>query len=95
MPWTDLPPMDQRLELVTLAWSGEFTVTELAFRLGVSKKTAHKWIAHYESGESPGSVSESPGSVSIPLRGQSSSGSVIFGSHLRHLRGQSAFRDFW
>lgn len=38
MPWTDLTPMDQRLELVTLARSGEFTVTELASRFGVTKK---------------------------------------------------------
>ena len=50
MPWTDLTPMDQRLELVTLARSGEFTVTELASRFGVSKKTAHKWISRFEAG---------------------------------------------
>ncbi len=42
--------MDQRLELVTLARSGEFTVTELASRFGVSKKTAHKWISRFDAG---------------------------------------------
>ena len=50
MAWTDLSPMEQRLELVTLTRSGEFTVTELSSRFGVSKKTAHKWIARYNAG---------------------------------------------
>lgn len=42
--------MEQRLELVTLALSGEFKVTELAIRYGVSEKTAHKWITRYKAG---------------------------------------------
>ena len=50
MPWTDLAPMDQRLDLVTLARGGEFNVTELSLRFGVSQKTAHKWIARYARG---------------------------------------------
>jgi len=50
MPWTDLAPMDQRLELVTLARSGEFTVIELDLRFSVSRKTTHQWISRYEVG---------------------------------------------
>jgi len=50
MPWKPETLMEKRMELVTLATSGEFTVSELAERFEVSRKTAHKWISRYESG---------------------------------------------
>lgn len=42
--------MDQREQLVVLASTGEYTVTELAARFGISLKTAHKWIGRYKAG---------------------------------------------
>jgi transposase InsO family protein len=48
MPWKTPTPMEQRHELVLLAKSGEFTVTELCKRFAISRKTAHKWIDRYE-----------------------------------------------
>jgi putative transposase len=44
MPWREMSPMDQRLQLVTDYHSGFFTVTELAEQYGISRKTAYKWI---------------------------------------------------
>ena len=53
MPWDTVTPMEKRLELVLLAESGEFTVTELCERFCVSRKTAYKWISRYhELGQS-------------------------------------------
>lgn len=44
--------MSLRLELVTLASAGGVPVAELCRRLGVSRKTAYKWISrHREGGE--------------------------------------------
>ena len=39
--------MDQRIAFIADAVSGEWTVTELAQRYGVSRKTAHKWLGRY------------------------------------------------
>ena len=40
--------MEQRQHLAILARTGEFTVTELSRRFGVSRKTVHKWIERSE-----------------------------------------------
>jgi transposase len=40
--------MEQRQQLAILAKTGEFTVTELSGRFGVSRKTVHKWIERFE-----------------------------------------------
>src|ERR1700722_3180937 len=64
MPWIESCAVDERVEFIAdwLAWL--WTVTELAERYGVSRKTAYKWIGRYAergpSGLEPGS--------SAPLR---------------------------
>jgi transposase InsO family protein len=51
MPWKDLSPSKQRLSLVRAALAKHESISELAHRFGVSRKTAHKWISrHIESG---------------------------------------------
>ena len=47
MPWRELKPMEQRLELVREYESGLFTMTELVAHYGVSRKTAYKWLDRY------------------------------------------------
>lgn len=49
MPWKTATQMEQRQQLAILAKTGEFTVTELSRRFGVSRRTAHKWIGRFES----------------------------------------------
>jgi len=48
MPWKTDTPMEQRQQLALLAKTGEYTVTELSQRFGVSRRTAHKWIGRFE-----------------------------------------------
>jgi len=50
MPWTVTDPMLERARLVALHADGLYAVSELADRAGVSRKTAHKWIARYRDG---------------------------------------------
>ncbi|MEO0558934.1 MAG: IS481 family transposase [Bacteroidota bacterium] len=50
MPWTVTDPMLERARLVALHAEGAYSVTELAARAGVSRKTAYKWIARYREG---------------------------------------------
>ncbi len=49
MPWRELEPMEQRLELIREYTSGVLTMTELVAQYGVSQKTAYKWLARYEA----------------------------------------------
>lgn len=39
--------MKERLKLVSLYETGKYTVTEIAEQLGVSRKTAHKWLGRF------------------------------------------------
>ena len=50
MPWPEMSPMEQRLQLVREYRSGLFTMTELAEQYGVSRKTGYKWVERYEAG---------------------------------------------
>lgn len=47
MPWKDVRPVDQRIAFIADWLSGEWSVTALAQRYSVSRKTAHKWVARY------------------------------------------------
>jgi putative transposase len=58
MPWREMSPMDQRLQLVTDYRTGFFTVTELAAQYGISRKTAYKWIERAEEAEASVDVIE-------------------------------------
>lgn len=49
MPWLETDPVKERKKLIVEWLSGDFTVTELSERHGVSRRTAYKWIDRYES----------------------------------------------
>ena len=49
MPWMETDPVKERKKLLMEWLGGDFTVTELSERHGVSRKTAHKWIGRYDS----------------------------------------------
>ena len=47
MPWKETCPMDQRVAFVADWLRDEWTMTELATRYGISRKTAYKWAERY------------------------------------------------
>jgi putative transposase len=49
MPWTVTDPMLERAALVAAYNDGLYSVTELAERHGVSRKTAYKWLDRYQA----------------------------------------------
>jgi len=51
VPWKEATPMSQRTELAALARSEAISVSELARRFGVSRKTAYKWMDRQAAGE--------------------------------------------
>ena len=59
MPWKETCAMKERLKLVSLYETGKYTVTELAVELGISRKTAHKWLGRFVHEGLPGLEDES------------------------------------
>lgn len=49
MPWLEASPMMERRQLVAEYQRGLVPLADLARRAGVSRKTAYKWIARFES----------------------------------------------
>ena len=47
MPWKDICPMDQRVAFIADWLRDEWTMTELAERYQISRKTAYKWLDRY------------------------------------------------
>src|SRR5262245_29358181 len=54
MPWLETSPMDQRKQFITEYLRGLQSVTELAERFAISRKTAYKWIDRHEREGTPG-----------------------------------------
>src|SRR6187397_2533125 len=54
MPWKETCPMDQRVAFVADWLRDEWTMTELAVRYGISRKTAYKWAERYEADSAQG-----------------------------------------
>jgi len=48
MPWKEGGPMLERTRFIDDYLSGFFTITELARRYGVSRRTLHKWLARHD-----------------------------------------------
>ncbi|HVF12861.1 MAG TPA: IS481 family transposase [Actinomycetota bacterium] len=66
MPWSEVSSMDQRKFLIDDYINGDFTITELAARFGVSRKTAYKWIGRFEEEGRPGLSDRSRRPASCP-----------------------------
>lgn len=47
MPWKTTSPMEKKHQFVVLAETGEFTISELCQRFGISRKSGHKWIKRF------------------------------------------------
>ena len=59
MPWSQTCAMDQRVALVADWLRDEWTMTELAERYGISRKTAYKWVERYDADPTTGLVERS------------------------------------
>jgi putative transposase len=54
MPWKDTCLMDQRHAFLADWLTDDWTMTELAARYGISRKTAYKWIDRYQADPTQG-----------------------------------------
>ena len=49
MPWSEVSPMDQRLQLVAEYLTGSYSMTELAAAYGVSRRIGYYWVQRYHA----------------------------------------------
>ncbi len=45
--------MDQKMQFVSLAATGRFSVTQLCEDFDISRKTGHKWLSRYAAQGAP------------------------------------------
>jgi transposase-like protein len=56
MPWKETGLVQERARFIEDYLSGFFTITELAARYNVSRRTLHKWLARHDVDGSNGLV---------------------------------------
>ncbi|MCF3651567.1 IS481 family transposase [Synoicihabitans lomoniglobus] len=54
MPWKEVSPMDQKMQFISMAATGRFTVSQLCEDFDISRKTGHKWLRRYAAEGSAG-----------------------------------------
>src|ERR1700750_3307098 len=59
MPWKETCPMDQRVAFIADWLRDEWTMTELAARYQISRKTAYKWTDRYHADPKTGLLEHS------------------------------------
>ncbi len=47
MPWKEIKPMDQKIQMIADWQSNQFTKTDLSKKYSISRKTVNKWIKRY------------------------------------------------
>src|SRR5687768_8621710 len=68
MPWSHLSPMDQKMQLIADFRLGVFSISELAARYGLSRKTLYKWTARYDQLGPEGLLDRARAPLSCPHR---------------------------
>lgn len=89
MGWMETDVMSQRVRFIAAWLNEEESVTALALRFGVSRKTAHKWIARYREEGAAGLHDRSSAphtqafriSPELPLGSPSSAANIRLGDH--------------
>ena len=59
MPWRESCAMDERMRFIVDHLSGEWTMSELCDRYGISRQTGYKWVGRYRAEGAAGLVDRS------------------------------------
>ena len=54
MPWKETRVMDEKIQMISNWLSGEYSITEQAGFIEVSRKILYKWIERYEADQDSG-----------------------------------------
>lgn len=84
MPWKETRTVDLRMELVRLVRREGASVTAAAEALGVSRKTAHKWLARFEEEGRRGVSDRSRSPLTRPNQTPDSTCRLLIETRRRH-----------
>src|SRR5437773_828384 len=84
MPWKETTPVSERMNVLADYRSGLFSVSFLAERHGVSRKTVYKWIERFEDEGVRGLEDRSPRAHRHPNQTSESIETVIAAFRRRH-----------
>ena len=48
MPWKELKPMDQKIQMLADWQTEQLSITDLSQKYGISRKTVYKWLSRYK-----------------------------------------------
>jgi transposase InsO family protein len=68
MPWKEIKPMDQKIQLIADWKTTNFNKTDLSRKYGVSRKTVYKWIDRYKENSVDGLKEQSRAPQNSPNR---------------------------
>lgn len=85
MPWRETNPVKERQTLIARWERGGVSVAQLAVEAGVSRKTAHKWIARYQIWQGPGLEARSRAPRTHPTRTPDAVRTFLVQTKLAHL----------
>jgi len=54
MPWREVCPMDEKVRLIAALMAKEESATVVCEQLGISRKTAYKWLLRYRQHDAAG-----------------------------------------
>lgn len=86
MPWLEMSLMDQRKQFIADVHRGLESVTELAARFAISRKTAYKWIDRHERNGASGLVDRSRRPQSCPHETPPAITDAVLEARRRHPR---------
>lgn len=66
MPWTNMKPMDSKIQFVSFALNSPMSMTELCSIFNISRKTGYKWLHRYIEHGPEALVDQSRAPKSIP-----------------------------
>lgn len=68
MPWTEMRPMDSKLQFISFAIDSILNMTELCSHFNISRKTGYKWLYRYAEHGPEGLLDRSRAPKNIPNR---------------------------
>jgi len=84
MPWPETDPMFERTKFIAAHESGLYSMTELAARFGISRKTAYKWRDRFAAGGLDGLCDVSRAPKSCPHKSAPAVAALLLAARARH-----------
>lgn len=66
MPWTEMRPMDSKLQFISFAIDSTLNMTELCSHFNISRKTGYKWLYRYAEHGPEGLLDRSRAPKNVP-----------------------------